>query len=67
MHVPTAEELAAIAVAYLAVTRAHDEPSTPRQAPRWSVAGRLAATDTDRLRGAVPSGSRWRMAGRFDG
>ena len=66
MHVPSAEELAAITVAYLAVTP-HEDPETPRETPRWSVAGRLAGSDVDRMRGAVPSGSRWRMAGRLDG
>jgi hypothetical protein len=66
MHVPTAEELAAIAVAYLAVTR-RDEPPVPREISRWRLAGRLDAGDVHRVRGAVPSGSRWRMAGRFDG
>ena len=66
MHVPSAEELAAIAVAYLAVTRTEDA-SAPRETPRWRLAGRLDASDLDRVRGAVRSGSRWRIADRFDG
>ncbi|HEX3466023.1 MAG TPA: hypothetical protein VHS78_18390 [Candidatus Elarobacter sp.] len=66
MHVPSAEELAAIAVAYLAVRRSEETPA-PRETPRWRVAGRLDANDLDRVRSAVPSGSRWRIADRFDG
>jgi hypothetical protein len=67
MHVPSADELAAIAVAYLAVSRTDDEPVAPRATPRWSLAGRLTASETERMRGAVPPGARWRMAGRLDG
>jgi hypothetical protein len=65
MHVPTADELAAIAVAYLAVTRGEEAPA-PGEAPRWRLAGRLDSADPDRVRGTVPSGSRWRLADRFD-
>jgi hypothetical protein len=66
MHVPTAEELAAIAVAYLAVTRS-EETAAPSEALRWRLAGRIDGAEVDRVRGVVPSGSRWRLAGRFDG
>jgi len=65
MHVPTADELAAIAVAYLAVTRDEGTPA-PTETPRWRLAGRLDSADLNRMRGAVPSGSRWRLADRFD-
>jgi len=65
MHVPTADELAAIAVAYLAVTRSEESPA-PNMTPRWRLAGRLDSADLDRIRGEVPSGSRWRLADRFD-
>jgi hypothetical protein len=66
MHVPTAEELAAIAVAYLAVSRGSEAPPARPSSP-WRLAGRLDSNDLPSVRGAVPSGSRWRMAGRFDG
>ena len=66
MHVPTPEELAAIAVAYLAVTRTGEAPPAWPNSP-WRLAGRLDVSDLRSVRGAVPSGSRWRMAGRFDG
>lgn len=65
MHVPTADELAAIAVAYLAVTRSEGS-AAPSETPRWRLAGRIDSADPDRMRGAVPSGSRWRLADRFD-
>lgn len=67
MHVPTADELAAIAVAYLAVTGPGGETAAPARTAPWRLAARLTADDRDRVRDAVPSGSRWRMAGRFDG
>jgi hypothetical protein len=66
MHVPTPEELAAIAVAYLAVTGTGEVTPAP-PSPPWRLAGRLDSNDLRSVRGAVPSGSRWRMAGRFDG
>ncbi|HTD37421.1 MAG TPA: hypothetical protein VK669_07895 [Candidatus Limnocylindrales bacterium] len=65
MHVPTADELAAIAVAYLAVTHSEETPA-PTETRRWRLAGRLDSADLDRMRGAVPSGSRWRLADRLD-
>jgi hypothetical protein len=67
MHVPTAEELAAIAIAYLAVTRTGEAAPARLEISRWRLAGRLDGSDLRGVRGAVPSGSRWRMAGRFDG
>jgi hypothetical protein len=66
MHVPTADEFAAIAgAAYVAVMSpvesAEPEPS------RWGLAGRLPALDGDQVRFAARSTSRWNMAGRLDG
>jgi hypothetical protein len=66
MRVPTEDELAAIAVAYLAVTPPSDEPASA-QASRWSLAGRLPVTDAERARFAARSVSRWKAAGRLDG
>jgi hypothetical protein len=65
MHVPTADELAAIVTAYLAVTAANDTPAQP-QASRWSLAGRLPDVDDERVRFAATSASRWNAAGRLD-
>jgi hypothetical protein len=55
MHVPTEEELAAIAVAYLALQR----EAAPAHAPvsRWRVAARALSADEPRRRA-------WRNAGR---
>ena len=67
MHVPSADELAAIAAAYVAVTTAVD---TSGQAPgpsRWRLAGRLPDIDEQRVRFAATSASRWNAAGRLDG
>jgi len=66
MRVPTEDELAAIAVAYLAVTRRDDTPA-PAEAPRWRLAGRLPLTDAHEARFAARSASRWSIAGRLDG
>ena len=66
MHVPTADELAAIATAYLALTAADDTPAQP-QASRWSLAGRLPEVDEQRVRFATTAASRWNTAGRLDG
>ena len=66
MHVPTAEELAAIAAAYLRVTAPEDEPGAVGASP-WQLAARLSADDVDGVREVIPSGSRWRIAGRLDG
>jgi hypothetical protein len=55
MHVPTEEELAAIAVAYLAVQRPQTPPVTVGS--RWRLAARSFAPDEPRVR--------WRSAGRI--
>ena len=68
MRVPSEEELAAIAAAYVAVTAV---PDTAAQAPppsRWRLAGRLPGIDEQRLRFvASTTVSRWNAAGRLDG
>jgi hypothetical protein len=63
MHVPSAEELAAIAAAYLIVT----EPSEPlaRTVSRWALAGRVE-TDPDAIRGTCAGAHRWATAARLD-
>ncbi|MDB5071902.1 MAG: hypothetical protein JWM87_3013 [Candidatus Eremiobacteraeota bacterium] len=66
MRVPTDEELAAIAVAYLAVTR-RDETAPRAEASRWALAGRLPLRDVQHARFAARAGSRWNAAGRLDG
>jgi len=66
MRVPTEDELAAITVAYLAVTRRSEEPAQA-EASRWSLAGRLPVADAQRARFATRSASRWKAAGRLDG
>ncbi|HEY0393775.1 MAG TPA: hypothetical protein VGD01_04705 [Candidatus Elarobacter sp.] len=64
--VPTAEELAAIAAAYLVLT-AREAPAAPREVSRWALAGRLPLNDGPRARFAARSASRWTIAGRLDG
>jgi hypothetical protein len=66
MHVPTADELAAIAAAYVAVTAAPETPAAP-EASRWRLAGRLPEIDDQDVRFAARSASRWNAAGRLDG
>jgi hypothetical protein len=66
MHVPTAEELAAISAAYMVLTAESDSPGAPR-ASRWSLAGRLPDVDEQRVRFATTPASRWNAAGRLDG
>ncbi|HEV2644621.1 MAG TPA: hypothetical protein VGT98_18045 [Candidatus Elarobacter sp.] len=66
MHVPTADELAAIAAVYVAVTSRAETPAQP-EAPRWRLAGRLPEIDEQRVRFAAASASRWNAAGRLDG
>jgi hypothetical protein len=56
MHVPTEEELAAIAVAYLAVQRASAAPAEP--ASRWRAAARAQSMNDPRRGG-------WRNASRL--
>jgi hypothetical protein len=67
MHVPTADELAAIAAAYVAVTAAANDVPLQGGASRWSLAGRLPDVDDERVRFAAASASRWNAAGRLDG
>ena len=67
MHVPSEDELAAIAAAYVAVT-AHPETAVQPEAPsRWRLAGRLPDVDEQRVRFAAAAASRWSAAGRLDG
>jgi hypothetical protein len=67
MHVPTADELAAIAAAYVAVTAVTDDTPAQARASRWSLAGRLPDVDDQRVRFATTPASRWNAAGRLDG
>jgi hypothetical protein len=66
MHVPSADELAAIAAAYVVVTAEADTPA-PARTSRWSLAGRLADVDEQCMRFATAPASRWNAAGRLDG
>ena len=66
MHVPSAEELAAIAAAYLVVT-ARTEPLRRAEASRWALAGRIASADNGAARLVARAASRWNAAGRLDG
>ncbi len=67
MRVPTAEELAAIAAAYLSISRAVAPSAQPAAAPsRWRLAGRLPVADAAQARSAARSASRWTIAGRLD-
>ena len=66
MHVPTADELAAIAAAYVVLTAESDTPAAP-QASRWSLAGRLPDLGEQRVRFATTPASRWNAAGRLGG
>ncbi len=65
MRVPTAEELAAIAAAYLVVT-ARPQAATV-DAPRWRLAGRLPLHDAPTARSVARVTSRWKAAGRVRG
>jgi soluble lytic murein transglycosylase-like protein len=65
MHVPTADELAAIAAAYLAVSSGEERPAEPEASP-WRLAGRLPNVEPELARAAARSGSRWKIAGRLD-
>jgi hypothetical protein len=66
MHVPSADELAAIAAAYVAVT-ARTTPSPGNEASRWALAGRIRLEDAVDARFAARAASRWNVAGRLDG
>lgn len=72
MHVPTADELAAIAAAYVAVTApagvtAHGDAAASTDTSRWRLAGRLPDWDDQSVRFAASAASRWSAAGRLDG
>jgi hypothetical protein len=58
-----AEELAAIAAAYLLYAPRDDAPAATAQS-RWRLAGRLEAADD--VRYTQRAGSRWKAAGRLD-
>ena len=67
MHVPSDDELAAIAVAYAAVVARRDEDgSQPPRGSRWALAGRLPL-EHDTARVVASSSSRWSVAGRLSG
>ncbi|HTW83297.1 MAG TPA: hypothetical protein VMD91_04395 [Candidatus Sulfotelmatobacter sp.] len=66
MRVPTADELAAIAAAYLVVTRSA-VTAAPPSVPRWRLAGRLPGAVPEMVRAAARARSRWTLAGRLDG
>jgi hypothetical protein len=63
--IPTGDELAAIAAAYLLQLPAGDTPS-PATLSRWRLAGRLPVTGAQRARLAARVTSRWNAAGRLD-
>jgi hypothetical protein len=65
MREPTADELAAIAAAYLLITAREPAPP-PSIVPRWRMAGRLPAPAPLRA-GWTRTASRWKAAGRLDG
>jgi hypothetical protein len=65
MRCPSAEELAAIAAAYLAVTARATPPRA--EASRWALAGRIRLRDAADARFAARAASRWNVAGRLDG
>jgi hypothetical protein len=69
MRVPSADELAAIAAAYLVVSSSgeRDPARAGDAASRWSLAGRVRLNDAPRARFAASAASRWTMAGRLDG
>jgi hypothetical protein len=59
--------IAAIAAAYLHVSR-RDAPAPPPDAvPRWRLAGRVEHADPETLRAIAGARSRWSAAGRVDG
>jgi len=62
MHVPTADELAAIAAAYLVVTERSEPPA--RSLSRWALAGRIE-TDPEAIRNGGAATRRWETAARL--
>ncbi len=66
MRAPSADELAAIAAAFLVIGR-RDEAATAPEPSRWSLAARLPAyDDAPRARFVARAASRWNAAGRLD-
>ena len=66
MYVPSTEELAAIAAAYLVVT-GRAEPAQQPERSRWALAGRLGLDDAAEPRFIARTASRWNIAARLDG
>ena len=66
MHVPSADELAAIAAAYLVVAGRRESPART-EASRWALAGRIRLQDAAEARFVARAASRWNAAGRLDG
>jgi hypothetical protein len=67
MRVPTAEELAAIAAAYLSLSRAAAPGSqTMAERSRWRLSARLPIADVEQARAVARGASRWSIAGRLD-
>jgi hypothetical protein len=67
MRVPTAEELAAIAAAYLSLSRATPSEAQAKTGPsRWRLAARLPIADAEQARALARAASRWSIAGRLD-
>jgi hypothetical protein len=66
MRVPSEDELAAIAAAYVAVAarRADSAAPSPPRASRWALAGRLPL-EYDTARVVTSRGNRWNVAGRL--
>jgi hypothetical protein len=66
MHVPTEDELAAIAAAYVAVVAQHENGNgaQPPSASRWALAGRLPL-EHDGARVVASRRNRWNLAGRL--
>jgi hypothetical protein len=67
MHVPSEDELAAIAAACVAVTATADTALQALVSSRWSLAGRSPNIGGERVSYAALTASRWNVAGRLDG
>ncbi len=68
MRAPSADELAAIAAAFLVIDRRGDAMTKPPEASRWALAARLPANDdVASARFVTRAASRWNAAGRLDG
>lgn len=65
--VPGADELAAIAAAFVALTGADHEQPARAEASRWSLSARLPIADARAARFASRAASRWNVSGRLDG